>query len=404
MSLLRIINRIRSQSSDTRYVSKHRNSWKNVVPYKGIVDRTALTQWQYNTRTGRTATPAQGYWINPCDVVYHSSSRRRSFSVARIRYEFKEVDTTTVLVRQTTEIWSIPGDNSWNRIQRAEVDQILTTDASKTIVTTTAIHADHEEDVVVDDITIHQQNTSRALIGRRWGQSYRWATTKEIIGDTKRRGESDFSISPNDDRSIISSRFRSVELRGLDAQLWNDDNLTVDKIMAILEPTLTVEYVFPSNVRKKDHRDFNAKSVTRYGDLLFGYIRDEVKMASGDSLQNLAMSERGLIIVSIPTKCALSYPDEGGNIVAKDIEPGTYHVHPAVHDTGSIYDKRLRTLSLLGRYRLQIEVSRFDYLTVMDINQDSTTDDEFDSHRIGAEVDVDTSIVTESDSLFDRLG
>jgi hypothetical protein len=40
----------------------------------------------------------------------------------------------------------------------------------------------------------------------------------------------------------------------------------------------------------------------------------------------------------------------------------------------------------------------------MDIDLEEITDEEFNSHRVGTKVDVDTDIVTEGDSLFDRLG
>ena len=406
MSLLRIINQIRSQNEGYRYQSHHRTSWKKRVPYEAIIDRQALTTWNYSRSSGRQQVAQRAIKISPTDVIYHSSSQRRTFAIARVTHEFKEVNASTILFKKTTEIWNLSGDGSWSRVQRAQVDAAIQQDANQTIETIMIVHIDNEEDVSLENVTYNDRENAQhwAQMGRTFPTDYRWTKTQHIIGDSRKKTNMDYIVGPSQNSETVRLRMRCVELRGLDAQLWNDENVTIERVMSILNPVQVSTYSFPSPRRKKDFRKFPSESVSRYGYLNFYHLRDEFKTMAGENLQDLATSENGMIVVSIPTKCALSFPDERGNFVAKDISPGIYAVAHAAIDTGSIYEKRLRALSILDQYRLQIDVTRYDYLTVMDIDLDEITDEEFNSHRVGTKVDVDTDIVTEGDSLFDRLG
>lgn len=407
MSLLRIINQIRSHQLEAyRYVSQHRTSWKKRVPYEAIIDRQALTTWTYSRTSGRQQVAQRPIRLSPTDMIYYSSSQRRSFAIARVRHEFKEISNATILVKRTTEIWNLSGDGSWARVQRAQVDAAIQQDANQTIETITIVHIENEEHVGQAHVTYNDAGNSDhwAAIGPTFPTDYRWTKTQHIIGDSRKKSSIDYIIGPTANSEDVALRMRCVELRGLDAQLWNDENVTIEKVMSILNPVQVSTYSFPSPRRKKDFRKFPSESIARYGNLNFYHLRDEFKTLAGENLQELATSENGMIVVSIPTKCALSFPDEKGNFVAKDISPGIYAVAHATDDTGTIFEKRLRAISMLDQYRLQIDVTRYDYLTVIDIDLEEITDEEFNSHRVGTKVDVDTDIVTEGDSLFDRLG
>ena len=406
MSLLRIINQIRSQNEGYQYVRQHRTSWKKRVPYEAIIDRQPLTTWNYSRTSGRRQVAQRPIRISPTDMIYYSSSQRRSFAIARVRHEFKEINDATVLVKRTTEIWNLSGDGSWSRVQQTQVDAAIQQDANQTIETIMIVHIDNEAHVGRTNVTYNDAGSHQhwAAVGPTFPTDYRWTKTQHVTGDSRKKSEMDYIVGPNQNSEVVALRMRCVELRGLDAQLWNDENLTIEKVMSILNPIQVSTYSFPSPRRKKDFRKFPSESISRYGNLNFYHLRDEFKTMAGESLQELATSENGMIVVSIPTKCALSFPDERGNFVAKDISPGIYAVAHAAVDTGSIYEKRLRALSILDQYRLQIDVTRYDYLTVMDIDLEEITDEEFNSHRVGTKVDVDTDIVTEGDSLFDRLG
>lgn len=406
MSLLRIINQVRSQQNEAyRYVSQHRTSWKKRVPYDTIIERQSLQTWNYSRTGGRQQVAQRPIRLSPTDTIYYSSSQRRSFAIARVRHEFKEISDATILVKRTTEIWNLSGDGSWSRVQRAQVDAAIQQDASQTIETITIVHIENEEHVGQGYVTYNDTDNNRhwAAIGPTFPTDYRWTKTQHVIGDSRKKSSVDYIVGPNQNSEHVALRTRCVELRGLDAQLWNDESVTIEKVMSILNPVQVSTYSFPSPRRKKDFRKLPSESIG-YGRLNFYYLREEFKTMAGDNLQELATSENGMIVVSIPTKCALSFPDERGNFVAKDISPGIYAVEHATVDTGSIYDKRLRALLMLDQYRLQIDVTRYDYLTVMDIDLEEITDEEFNSHRVGTKVDVDTDIVTEGDSLFDRLG
>ena len=406
MSLLETINEIRSQQSEAyRYVSQHRTSWKRRIPYETIIDRQSLTTWDYSRTSGRQQVAQRPIRLSPTDMIYHSSSQRRSFAIARVRHEFKEISDTTILVKRTTEIWNLSGDGRWSRVTRAQVDAAIQQDASQTIETITIVHIEGEEYVGQGYVTYNDGSSRHwAAIGPTFPTAYRWTRTQHIIGDSRKKSSMDYIVGPDQNSEHVSLRIRCVEIRGLDAQLWNDENVTIEKVMSILNPVQVSTYSFPSPRRKKDFRKFPSESIARYGNLNFYHLRDEFKTMAGENLQELASSENGMIVVSIPTKCALSFPDESGNFVAKDISPGIYAVEHATVDSGSIFDKRLRALLRLDQYRLQIDVTRYDYLTVMDIDLEEITDEEFNSHRVGTKVDVDTDIVTEGDSLFDRLG
>jgi len=69
----------------------------------------------------------------------------------------------------------------------------------------------------------------------------------------------------------------------------------------------------------------------------------------------------------------------------------------------SIFDRRTSILNTQSRYRLEVELGRHDFLTVIDIDSDNITEEGFDSHRVGSKVEIETDITSEDDSLMDRL-
>ena len=162
-------------------------------------------------------------------------------------------------------------------------------------------------------------------------------------------------------------------------------------------------YFNPTIKRKKYDMLYPDLETRDYGSLTFQRIGDPEKMSASETLADIAESRGHRILVTINQKSDLLYP-EGGDIVSELINPGIYVVsEPLGSGKMSIFDRRTSILNTLSRYRLEVELGRHDFLTVIDIDSDNITEEGFDSHRVGSKVEIETDITSEDDSLMDRL-
>ena len=71
---------------------------------------------------------------------------------------------------------------------------------------------------------------------------------------------------------------------------------------------------------------------------------------------------------------------------------------------GSIKEQRFNVLAELQNYRIEFDFNRYDFLTVVDIDNNILTNDEGSLGRIGSIETIDGKSTSESDSLLDRIG
>ena len=67
-------------------------------------------------------------------------------------------------------------------------------------------------------------------------------------------------------------------------------------------------------------------------------------------------------------------------------------------------EQRLSVINELNNYKIEFDLNRYDFLTVVDIDNDILTKDEGSLGRIGSIETIDGLSTSESDSLLDRIG
>ena len=126
-------------------------------------------------------------------------------------------------------------------------------------------------------------------------------------------------------------------------------------------------------------------------------------LVSGDSLYDVYRNDGINIVVSIPEKCSITFPRDG-QLVSNEIDSGVFAVRSLLQTDESVYEQRLATLTIMESYRIEFDLNRYDFLTVVDIDNNILTTDDGSLGRIGSIETIDGQSTSESDSLLDRVG
>ena len=107
--------------------------------------------------------------------------------------------------------------------------------------------------------------------------------------------------------------------------------------------------------------------------------------------------------MSIPEKCLVAFPRDG-QFVSHEVDSGVYAIRSLGNMEGSIHEQRFNVIAELRTYRIEFDLNRYDFLTVIDIDNDVLTKNEGSLGRIGSIETIDGTSTSESDSLLDRIG
>jgi len=397
MSLLSIIEELRgNQQQPVRETGYSRSGWWKNRENSFYTTRHGESR-NWTRRGGSTTTPQRTFRFEVHDILKHDNYIRSSAAkVARFNMEFQEINAHTILVRITTNVWRIePGPQRYVRLTESQVNAAMTGEPWKqesiTLAMTMTPYYTSRRRVEIDT------ENNRAWFGPPGAHSTKFTS---IPSDKKNRYQFNYAIASAGGLPPFEVRIR--ELRGLDSQLWGSE-VTDEQIERVFNPIQLAQYELPTIKRKKYDMLYPDLETRDYGSLTFQRIGDPEKMSASETLADIAESRGHRILVTINQKSDLLYP-EGGDIVSELINPGIYVVsEPLGSGKMSIFDRRTSILNTLSRYRLEVELGRHDFLTVIDIDSDNITEEGFDSHRVGSKVEIETDITSEDDSLMDRL-
>jgi len=398
MSLLSIIEETRSANPGFHTRNTHGGArWRKSLLLESFltVQATRRALWTPG-RSERSTTFHRGAGINLLDKQrYDNYYRRQNAYVCQTTYQFQEVAFNAVLVERTVRTWVLPRNdrNQWQRVSEADINATLRNDP----ISTETAHFG----LVVEDgewlspSNVEYQDGAIFLGPLANGSTDVHTFRSETPGTRTTPAKSSLNATRN--REEQECLITAMQLRGLNAQLWGKEDITIEELNAAMS-IQEEEFTFPRIVRKAVRHFKSTDDTVRYGELEFTRYGEANKIVATDTLFDAADADQRLIMVTIPTKCALRHLR-----TAKDFESGIYVVTANYRQKESIYSRRLFILTALRNYRMEVDVNRYDFLTVMDIDLEEVTEDEFNSHRVGTQVDIDLGIVSRDDSLLDRI-
>lgn len=404
----------RIQDTNQPYIYKHGSKWlsdlrkstfahrrNNMTTY--YVDSAGNRSLSWNRNQTRRTAYVRHIGIDLHDFIGAPRYQRSQGKILRCRYEFKEVSASCVIVKRTNTIWKLP--NPTGRYQQVTDQMVATAMQGTSSVVEEQIFAIRTTGDILPDEFSQAQDNPRNL----YQQSLYLGIEEEILNSQCKHTKggkttcAEFTANfDTKDRSKTGS-IKIKELRGSAAKLWSQEVTSDEDVRNILEPASSSSYSYPESAPRKKIRWHESDETFVCGDLMFSKMNTDPPLVSGDSLRQMYRNNGIDITVSIPEKCLITFPREG-ETVSLEVDSGVFSVRTLTYDSEGIYAQRLAVLQTLGRYRIEFDLDRYDFLTVVDIDNNVLTTDEGSLGRIGSIESIDGQITSESESLLNRIG
>ena len=368
------------------------------------VDSNGDRSSNWNSRQTRREEYVRNLGIDLHDFIGAPTYGRNSSKVLECEYEFKEISANCVLIKRTNTIWNLPRPTG--RYERITDAQVTAARRGTPNVVEEQIFA-----LLIDDglkpsayvINENARNTQQRSLYLGLEVKLTGNSQNHIRGDKTTPAEHSVTLQSSEvaDKVMIIK-----ELRGSSAKFWNQENIDEQAITRVLRPSESSGYILPSKdtvKRKKIQWHENDANSFTVGDLQFSKMDAKPQLTAGDTLHDIYRSEGINIILSIPEKCMISFPRDGEQ-VSHEIDSGVFAVRTMIGSQGSIYNQRLGTLERLRSYRIEFDLTRYDFLTVVDIDTNVITTTDGSLSRIGSTEEINEQIVSEDESLLDRIG
>jgi len=406
----------RVRDANEPYIYKHGSKWvgdfrkstfahrrNNTISY--YVDSNGNRSTRWDRRQTRRIEYVRPIGIDLHDFVGSGRYQRRTSKVLRCEYEFVEVSTTCVLVKRTNTIWNL--SNPTGRFQQV-TDQMVATAMQGTpnvveeqifalLVSRNALPEEYER---VENARNLQQQSLFLGPKQELDNSY----PKRVRATKTTPAEFNASITlkgENKEHGYVIIK----ELRGAAAKLWSKEGVTHDEVSRLLRPSKseTSSYTLPEKPKRKKIKWHESEETFNCGSLKFSKMNLQPPLISGDTLYDIYRNDGINIVVSIPEKCLVAFPRDG-QFVSHEVDSGVYAIRSLSSMEGSIHEQRLNVIAELRTYRIEFDLNRYDFLSVIDIDNDILTKSEGSLGRIGSIETIDGQSTSESDSLLDRIG
>lgn len=406
----------RVQDASQPYIYKHGSKWvndfrkstfahkrNNVISY--YVDSNGNRSTRWDRRHQRRNEYVRPIGVDLHDFVGSGRYQRRSSKVLRCEYEFVEVSTTCVLVKRTNTIWNL--SNPTGRFSQV-TDQMVSTAMQETpsvveeqifalLASRNALPEEYERPENARNL--QQQSL---FLGPDQALNSAYPTRVKGTKTTPAEFNSSLFLQGEDkEHSYVIVK----ELRGAAAKLWSKEGVTHEEVSRLLRPSNngTPAYTLPEKPKRKKIKWHESEETFNCGSLKFSKMNLQPPLISGDTLYDIYRNDGINIIVSIPEKCLVAFPRDG-QFVSHEIDSGVYAIRSLSSMEGSIHEQRLNVIAELRTYRIEFDLNRYDFLSVIDIDNDILTKSEGSLGRIGSIETIDGQSTSESDSLLDRIG
>ena len=409
MRLIQLMRDSRPIDGDP-YIYRHGNKWigdfrkstfgsrkNNAVTY--WLDASGRRSTSWNSRQTRRHEYVRHIGLDLHDFTGAPRYQRRGARILQCQYEFKEISDDCVLVKRTNTIWTMASaEGRYTQVNDSMVTAALSGTPSVVeaqyfaILTTprmrpaqyTADDTGQKNRLYLGLETELQENKLNVITASK-------TTPSEYVVSLKSAGSS------AEELMIIK------ELRGMSAKLWNQEDVTHDAVVRILNPSASASYSLPSSIKRKKIQWHLSQETFNAGNLTFSKMDMVPPLVSGENLRDIHRNEGINIVVSIPEKCLITFPREG-QMVSQEVEGGVYAIqHTNIIDVGGIFDRRLLVIQALAQYRIEFDLNRYDFLTVLDIDTDILTTTDGSLGRIGSIEEIDGQTNSENESLLDRI-
>ena len=407
----------RVQDANQPYVYKHGSKWvgdfrkstfahkrSNEVSY--YVDSSGNRTTRWDRRQTRRTEYIRPIGINLHDFIGAGRYQRRSSKILRCEYEFVEVSATCVLVKRTNRIWNLPNPSgrysqvtdSMVRNAMQESPNVVEEQIFALLVSENTLPEQYEQ--VENARNLQQQSL---FLGPLAKLNANYPTQIRATKTTPAKYHSSMFLAGEDtENSYVIIK----ELRGSAAKLWSKEGVSHEEVSRLLRPSEqeTAAYTLPKKPKRKKIKWHESEETFSCGSLVFSKMDIEPPLISGDTLYDVYRNEGINIIVSIPEKCLITFPRDG-QLVSHEVDSGVFAIRSLTNmDNASIRDQRLSVINELNNYKIEFDLNRYDFLTVVDIDNDILTKDEGSLGRIGSIETIDGLSTSESDSLLDRIG
>jgi hypothetical protein len=403
----------RVQDANEPYIYKHGSKWlgdfrkspfahrrNNSVSY--WLDNAGNRSTRWNSRQTRTNEYIRHIGIDLHDFIGAPRYQRRQGRILRCEHEIKEVSANCVIIKRTNTIWKLPNASGrYSQVTNSMVTTAMTTDPSVieeqifALLITGPIKPDSY--VAVENPRNLQQQS--LYLGLEMDLSNSNAISKRATKTTP----ATFDAVLEARNGETNGRVMIKELRGSSAKLWSNENVTESEVSIILSPQASATYTLPDSVKRKKIQWHKSEETLICGNLEFSKMNTKPPLVSGDSLYDVYRNDGINIVVSIPEKCSITFPRDG-QLVSNEIDSGVFAVRSLLQTDESVYEQRLATLTIMESYRIEFDLNRYDFLTVVDIDNNILTTDDGSLGRIGSIETIDGQSTSESDSLLDRVG
>lgn len=417
MRLIRSMRESRVQDANQPYNYQHGSKWltdfrKSVFATKrsnGVsyyVDNNGNRSRNWNSRHARRTEYVRHIGINLHDFIGAPRYQRRAGKILRCGYEFVEISATCVLVKRTNTIWKLP--NPTGRYAQVNDQMVATAIQENPSVVEEQVFALLVSENVLPSNYVCQFDDPRNL-----QQQSLYLGLEEKLKNSNSQVHSKatktapalYAANFSTETSNISGYVIIKELRGAAAKLWSKEGVSHQEISILLRPSESenTSYSLPTSVKRKKIQWHESTETFTCGSLKFSKMNLNPPLISGDSLYDVYRNDGINIVVSIPEKCLITFPRDG-QFVSNEVDNGVFAIRSLTNMQGSILDQRLSVLQELENYKIEFDLNRYDFLTVVDIDNNILTNDEGSLGRIGSIETIDGKSTSESDSLLDRIG
>ena len=416
MSLMRLINHTRDAADSESLIYKHGSQWIGDFRKSSFCKTTNASTAYWVTPQGvrsnnwrsnheRRTEYIRHVKVNVTDQTYAPRYSRRTSKILRCEFEFKEVTNNCVLVKRTNQIWNVPATS--HRYQRVEDSQVRSIMQNDPNITEEQVYAMLVTPNMMPPFPPPEERNNNYSNHLSLGLEHQTTTThRENKKSTKTTGSSYVEeIHSHEESGLSMDGFVIIkELRGVAARLWSNQVVTEQEVTDILRPNETSNYTLPERTPRKKIKWLETSEQFIIGKLIFGKTNLDPKLSSGETLFDIYRDEGINIVVSIPEKCVINFPSNGRHI-SREIDAGVYSVRISeTPKVSSIFGIRKAILNSLSDYRVELDFDRYDFLTVIDIDNSVLTDDEGSLGRIGSIEKINGNSDSVDESLLDRIG
>jgi len=305
-------------------------------------------------------------------------SNRNSVAV-KIEREFKAVNERTLLVKVTTEMYSLVTDSplvGYHYNNEATVTRAITANTPKTNEQLFLIR-------IPKKLKVEVFGDTDLLLGPV-GQCKHSANSR--IGQAK------YKLS--DKKTVIC-----LELKGKNATLWDE---TKESQINHLVTQIEGNYTSPVFEEKSFEIKTETEGINIGRKLELHKLSNDSVLASGGKLIAHLSTDKMGITANLGHGTILTY-GTGKGTISRDVEPGTYLV-TLQQKPETAYDYRRSVIDAASEVDVESETGRLDFLTKLDIAHENSAEGDFWSNRIGHDksIKIDNSITT-NDDVLDRI-